>query len=535
MLRKILDWFGYAGLAFLVVGYYFYSLDSRWDGKAQMATYGGLALLLAFLIANFSRMRASLRTRTGRYGSNAVFTVLFMLGILILINFLNFRHHKRLDLTEGQLYALSGQSRKVVENLDADVRIIGFFQTESGRQQFDDLMKEYQYVSSRIDYETVDPQEKPSKVSQYEVQRDGQVVVVSGPKTEIVDDATEEKVTNALIKVTRKEEKTVYFLQGHGERALNDTAPEGFSAVREAIEKQNYRVETYNLAQQNKLPEKLAVLVSAGPKVNFFSNEVKLLEQYLDSGGKFLLLVDPQNDFEMEDFLSDYGLGLGQDVVIDRSGFGQLVGLGPSAPLVADYTDHPITKEMKGIMTFFPMSQSVTTTSSLKGFESRELLSTTPGSWGETNLKEDRAGFDEGEDREGPLYLAAVATREERSEGKEEERADEAVEEGETSEREGEEEDAGQIPQPEPRFVLFGDSDFASNAYFGLSANGDLFLMAISWLAEDKDLVAIRARDPSDRRINLTSSDLWKIFWGVVVFFPLFTLVTGVTVWLRRR
>ena len=78
-----------------------------------------------------------------------------------------------------------------------------------------------------------------------------------------------------------------------------------------AVEKQNYQVKSYNLAQENEVPEDATLLVSARTKVNFFPNEVNLLQEYLASGGKLLLVVDPDSNFEMPDFLEQYGLGWG--------------------------------------------------------------------------------------------------------------------------------------------------------------------------------------------------------------------------------
>ncbi|MFQ5930511.1 MAG: GldG family protein, partial [Acidobacteriota bacterium] len=364
--------------------------------------------------------------------------------------------------------------------------------------------------------------------------RNGQVVVMSGPKKEIVDDFSEEKITNAIIKVTRKEEKVVYFLQGHGERDINDTEAQGFSAARETIEKQNYQVKAYNLAQENELPEDATVIVSAGPKVDFFPNEEKLIREFLTSGGKFLLLVDPETEFDMSDFLAEYGLGLGQNVVIDASGLGQLFGLGAAAPLVAEYADHPITEELAGVMTFFPLAQNITTSESSLGYETVGLAKTSSRSWAEANLREGRASFDEGEDVEGPLDLAAVATHsaaeksEETGKGEEEQ---ESTDEEESSDRE----ESSESVQREARFVLYGDSDFATNAYFDAGANGDLFLMTVSWLAEETDLIAIRAKDPENRRIEVTFSQSRLLFWGTVVLLPLATLVLGISVWYRRR
>ena len=533
MLRKIVDSFGYLGLAALFAGFVYYSAN-QWDWKAQAAVYGGVGLIGAYLAANFSTIRSALRTRAVRYGSAAGLTVLLALGILILASFLNFRHHKRIDLTEEQLYSISDQSRKVVENLDTEVEITGFFRGEGGRLNFQDLMKEYRYASSKLSYEIVDPEEDPGKTSQYEITRNGQVVVMSGAKKEIMDDFSEEKITNAIIKVTRKEEKVVYFLQGHGERDINDTEAQGFSAAREAIEKQNYQVKAYNLAQENELPEDATVIVSAGPKVDFFPNEEKLIREFLTSGGKFLLLVDPETEFDMSDFLAEYGLGLGQKVVIDASGLGQLFGLGAAAPLVAEYADHPITEELAAVMTFFPLAQNITTSESSLGYKTVGLAKTSSRSWAEANLREGRASFDEGEDVKGPLELAAVATHSAAQKSEETGKGEE--EEGSTDEEESSDrEESSESVQREARFVLYGDSDFATNAYFDAGANGDLFLMTVSWLAEETDLIAIRAKDPENRRIEVTFTQSRLLFWGTVVLLPFVTLVLGISVWYRRR
>lgn len=532
MLRRLLDEFVYIGPAVACAGYVYFSVSGRWDWKAQALVYGGCALFLVYVAVNFQKIRAGLKSRSVRHGAASGLAVLLAFGILALANFLNFRHHKRIDLTENQLFALSTQSRKVVENLKSEVRVIGFFQDEPGARKFEDLVKEYQYQASKLKFEVVDPQKDPGKVDQYDVRRNGQVVVTHGTKAEIIEDATEEKITNAIIKVTREGEKVVYFLQGHGERDIQDTNAQGFSVMREGIENQNYRVKTYNLAQENRLPEDVAVMVSAGPQVSFLPTEVELLKDFLASGGAFLLLVDPKTDFAMNDFLGAYGLGLEENLVIDTSGIGQLFGLGPAAPLVAEYANHALTKELQGIMTFFPLSQSVTTSPSSLGYETEKLLSTSPHSWGETNLGTKEASFEEGKDLQGPLHLAAVATysADPKSDGDSQEPAEEnqkSTEQGQTSE--------GAEQQEETRFVLFGDSDFATNAYFSSAGNGDLFLMAISWLAADTDLVAIRPREPENRSVNLSLSQNRVAFWSSVVLLPLVTLILGINVWYRRR
>jgi ABC-type uncharacterized transport system involved in gliding motility auxiliary subunit len=521
IMKKLTDNLAFIGFTALFAGLLYYSVNSQWDWIAQAAVYGGAVLLVLHVVFNFSDLRRALRSRTARYGSAAGAAIILVLGILVLLNFLNFRHHKRVDLTENQMYAISEQSRKVVQNLDSDLQVIGFFQDESSGRRFQDLMREYRYASSRVGFEVTDPQKAPGRAEMYNIERPGQIAVVRGTRTELVDEISEEKITNAIIKVTRKTEKVIYFLEGHGERDLTDTSARGLSAVRESLERQNYVVRTFNLAQENEIPSDATVIVSAGPQVSFFPNEEQLLKDYLAAGGKFLLMVDPRTNFAMDDFLSEYGLQLGNNLVIDASGIGQFFGIGPAAPIVSDYGDHPITAELRGIMSFYPVSQSVHSSDSPLGYETTTLLNTSPRSWGETNMQADEAAFDEGRDLRGPVSLAGVATN--------------RVEEGQTrpvADSPQEDEEPG---VRESRLVLFGDSDFASNAYVNTASNRDVFLNTVSWLAEDTELVAPRPRAQEDRRVNLTLAQSRMIFWWTVVLLPLATLVFGVAVWYRRR
>jgi ABC-type uncharacterized transport system involved in gliding motility auxiliary subunit len=547
MLRKIIDNVGFAGLVALIVGFWLYSLSNLWDWKSLGAIGVGVVLVTTYLFFNLKKVKTTLTSRSARFGGMALATLLLGLGILVLLNFLNYRHHTRVDLSEGRVNALSSQTVKVLGNLDQEIKITGFFEDEQGGTRFRNLVREFHYVTPKVDFEVVDPLKDPGKVAQFEITRNGQVVVAGPAKQEMLEDLTEEKLTNTIIKVTRDVEKTVYFLTGHGEHDLSQSEPEGYSTVESEIKKQNYRVETYNLAQENKIPEDASVIVSAGPKVEFFANELELLNEYLASGGKFLLLTDPESEAEMNEFLEPYGVQLNDDFVVDATGLGQLFGFGAAAPLGVDYASHPITEDLQETMSIFPGARSVAGVASELDYLTTELVRSSPQSWGESEIEAEEVAFDEELDTAGPVALALVSVKsvaQEDSEG-----ASEEGEEGGESSSEDAEADADESPsegegavseaeesQPlESRIVVFGDSEFASNAYFGTAVNRDLFLNVVSWLAEDTDLLSIRPKDPENRSITLTATDSRMIFWATVVLFPLTTLVLGFAVWSRRR
>jgi ABC-type uncharacterized transport system involved in gliding motility auxiliary subunit len=90
-------------------------------------------------------------------------------------------------------------------------------------------------------------------------------------------------------------------------------------------------------------------------------------------------------------------------------------------------------------------------------------------------------------------------------------------------------------PKPETRVVVYGDSDFAANFALGIPGNRDLFMNTIGWLSQQENLISIRPKEPDDRRITLTATQQWNIFWLSIVFLPLFIFGSGVYTWWRRR
>ena len=216
----------------------------------------------------------------------------------------------------------------------------------------------------------------------------------------------------AILKVTREQDKVIYFTKGHNEADIENGREErGYAAAKQAIENQNYRVESINLAEAGSIPEDCSALVIAGPAVALLPTETALIDGYVDAGGKVLLLLDPDLDSGLKELLDKWKIGVEDDIVVDSSGLGQLFGMGPAAPLVTSYESHPITDDLNNTMTFFPEARSLKTVEhENSSFSSRELLRTSERSWGEKNLVDGAAEFNPGEDIEGPVVLGVVST-----------------------------------------------------------------------------------------------------------------------------
>ncbi|HEX7502085.1 MAG TPA: hypothetical protein VF451_01580, partial [Acidobacteriota bacterium] len=85
------------------------------------------------------------------------------------------------------------------------------------------------------------------------------------------------------------------------------------------------------------------------------------------------------------------------------------------------------------------------------------------------------------------------------------------------------------------RLVVCGDSDFAQNKYYVFQANGNFFDNAVSWLTEEKDLIAIAPRITAPRTVSLTQSAGRLVLFYTLVILPLLVFAAGIGIWMYRR
>ena len=87
--------------------------------------------------------------------------------------------------------------------------------------------------------------------------------------------------------------------------------------------------------------------------------------------------------------------------------------------------------------------------------------------------------------------------------------------------------------------MVFGDSDFASNAYGGAGGvqlgNLNLFANAISWLAQQENLIAIRPTEAADRRVAMTPRQMNLVAITSIFLLPGLVFAAGLFTWWRRR
>ncbi len=511
----------YIGVTLILVGPISLIIWPQGKTVGLAAIVLGFVLLIIYTILNLSSLRRGFSRRSFLYSSNLLLVIVLVFAILVLANYFLARHHYRIDFTEAKIHSLADQSIKVLKNLKQDVSIKAFYREgNAGQARMEALLKIYAYHSNKIKSEFIDPDKNPGLVKRYGVTQDGTTIFECGDKENRITTTTEEDITNALIKVSREKKKVIYFLEGHGEGSIEASEDSGFSAAKDELQKLGYEVKKLTLALSDTFPQDSALLVIPGPKKDLLPNELETLKSYISRGGRVFFLVDPETTIGLTPFFLSYGVKLENDVVVDT--VSRLFGGDYFMPVITEYEPQEITQNFR-YATFFPYARSVNVAEPKpEGVNVNVIGKTSPNSWSERQLDQKTVAFDKDKDVQGPIPLAAVVTVKSMEEKKE------AVEKPEEKEQKEEQ-------KPEGRLAIFGDSDFASNRYYNLSGNGNLFLNTVNWLTQEADLISIQSKTSTPRTIQLMPSQGRLIFFVSVIILPLLILVLGISVWIRRR
>lgn len=527
MRERLQPWamyFGAVGLALWVAAGVLYLLGNQPTERLVALLVIGLIALVIYFVMEPERLREIVTSRGAKYGSNALLISVAFIGIIVLVNFLGSRYHYRKDVTANQTFTLSPLTTQVLQGLKQPVQAVAFYtatgQGQNNRQDMQDRLKEYANTTDKFTYKIIDPEAEPQIANDYKVQFDGTVVLQRGTRRENVLTNDEQGLTNAIVKVSQDTQPVVYFTTGHGEHSPTDTGDNGLNLMKGAMEQENYKVDVLDLTTVTEtLPSDITALIIDGPKQPFQPAEVKLVQDYLAKNGRVMVMVDPQVNTGLDDFLKAYGLTLQNDVIFDpkQGFFGQA-----QVPVVNSYPSHAITQDLTGSSTFFPGTRSLAAVNPApSGFTVTALLTTSDQAWGETNfdsVNAQNAKYDEAQDIKGPLTFGYAV---------------EGVASG-----------SGTNP---PRLVVIGNSSFVTNGTLNTriqvggqqsrvqSGNGLIFGNSLHWLAGQENLIAIPAKQADSHPVFLTSEQSSFVFWSSFLLIPAAILIIGILVWWRRR
>ena len=451
-------------------------------------------------------------------GSYSLALTAIVLAILIAVNVLVSvlpSSATKYDITSTNLYSITSSTKVVVNALEKDVDIYWIVQSGEEDEIIENLLSKYESLSSHITVTKKNPDVYPTFTAQYtdEDVANNSLIVECGDKSRYiaysdiyltdVDYTTysyvysfdgEGAITSAIDYVVSDELPKLYMLEGHGEADL----PTEFE---NQIEKENMELESFSLLNTDEIPEDADAVLIYAPETDISEEEAGMLEDYLLTGGKLLVIAGPTEDGTLTNLysvLESYGIVVADGLVVegDRSyyAFQQPYILLPEIES-NDITDALIDANYFAI---FPLAQGLTIT----GNDATALLTTSDSSFSKA------AGFQldtyEKEDGDTDVPFAVAVTVDTANDG---------------------------------QMIWFASSYFLEDLYnaYSSGANLDLVMNALSSLIGQRDAVSIRSKSLSYNYLTISDSSASMLKAWMIGIIPAAFVIYGVITVIDRR
>lgn len=474
--------------------------------------------------------KASLKTRSFRAGGYSVAAAALVLAIAIAANlFVGALPASltQMDLTSGKLFSLSEETETLLEGLEEDITLYWVVQSGYEDPDLETLMGRYTSLAPSITLEKIDPDVYPAFAQQY---TDGDVynnslAVVCGDRSRWVSNdeiylydytnyyydgtyevsfAGESALTSAISYVTSQDLPRVYTLTGHGELDL----PASFQS---AVASQNMELVPLSLLTVEAAPEDAGCILVNAPQSDLSSQEITLLQDYLQAGGSLFLLTDPLADGQalpnLEGLMAGYGVTAQTGIVLEGDQNFQL-SQGPYY-LLPELGSHTITDPLLegGYYVLLPVAQGLTVSETLPdGVSVTSLLTTSASAFSKVSgYAMDTYEREEG-DLDGPFDLAVAITQE------------------------LDEESSAQIVWVSSSSLADEDADSWVSG-----GNLDFFLNALGWMCDHQESITIHAKSLDYETLTMSGGTSAILSLFVVGLIPLAYLLFGFFTWIRRK
>jgi ABC-type uncharacterized transport system involved in gliding motility auxiliary subunit len=516
-MNRTLKWLSIAGVLMLIAA----NVIAGFAGGFSLVTFilGGAGLVF-FLSIMFSGESANLAGYLRLFLNLA-----FILGTFVFLYLICSNHNQKWDLTKNRQFSLSPQTVRYLRGITKPITVTGFSVSPQDMRRF---FEQYTAHTDMLKVEIRNPfkdfREAQRLKKEFETDlSSGDIFIEFNKRKKKINELEESAFINALVEIQREKDIVVYFMSGHGEGSLDEPTEEqlkksvpSYYSLKKVCEERGMKVNTLELMRTGVVPEDASVLVCAGPLLDLYPVEQDGLEAWLDSGGRFILMLDPPKGMDQtyprfKDLLKKYGIDLKDDIIMDPNKASmEQFGL-PVIPLVTSYAQHPITENISqtGVALFLPLARTVEPAASLPpSIQVSALMRSSPYSWSQPieDLFEEKFTTPD-RDKLSPQPLAAVVTKT----------------------------PAGFGEDQQTRIVIFGDSDIFTDVNIIYQIPLYLFANSVSWLTQMADIVAIPPKLVEDTPMTLTAGQKEFLAILLVIAVPCLVFIGGLGYTLIRR
>ena len=415
----------------------------------------------------------------------------------------------QLDLTANRRFSLSSATRRELAELPGTLTATLYYDQGDPRVRQTRVLLRTLALAGEIEVRERVMDNAMLEVESFDLAASNTIVLEQDERFEVVERPSEATFLEGLLRLKRRHDWVVYVTRGEGEADFRGESELGFSGLASALSTRGYRLRDLVLAGVSAIPEEADCVLIVAPRRPLREASIEALRRYLGAGGSLVALLEPGPATGLEGLLAEFGLGVGEGIVIDPAA-GSVDDEPPGVnPIVEAYADHPVTRGLGPTrMTYFRSARPVRAARKPQPADKlRELVYTSPRSWLAVNRDAVLRGFTpvraDG-DRGNRRFKLAASGRYPRESG-------------------------------EARIVVFGDSEFASNQYLRALYNMDLVLNAIHWAAQREVQIALLPKSWTPDQRPLTPRETLSMLYAVGLLVPELLLIGGGVAWLRRR
>jgi len=515
-----------------------------------------------------------------KLNTSSILSVVFLLGILVMVNAIGIRFFLRTDLTSSHMYSLSKASRDTVANVEDKILVKAYFSPNlpgnypSIERYLRDMLADYRAFShGHLEYEFINPgsEQKLEEEAQtfqipprnFQMVANDKVEVVKGytgvafiygDKKETIPtidniENLEYEITSLIRRIT-SERMSILGIASTGTEEDRTEMQKLYEALA-----RNYNVQPADL--NKKIQKGIDGLLVMAPRQPFTDWMLYNLDQYIVNGGKAGFFMNWYRadiragqqampyDLNINGLLNTFGIGLGEDMLTDANcamvGLTQQRGFFqetqpvkfPYFPIVQTFNpSNVITRDLQVVKTYYPSSVD-TTLAAAKGYQAQGLLYTSKYSGRESGpaiYLDPMRRRTQKDFPESFIPVAAIVRGKFKSHfaesGPPEKPADVDVEFPAELKKEAD---------AENRILVVGDGHLGVDGY--IDAAGLLFMQnAIDWLIQSEDLIAIRSKQIPQKPLRDLSPVFKKLIRWVNLIGPsILIIIMGIILWQIRR
>ncbi|MFQ3578253.1 MAG: GldG family protein [Verrucomicrobiia bacterium] len=264
------------------------------------------------------RTQSERNKRLAGIGLNVILQLSLLIALLVGINVFSFHHYRRFDFSRDDSYRLSPQSRSILRDLREDITVHYLMQPNNPLlPDLTNLLKEMKAVAKdKLRINPISPYADYSAAVDLQTRfqfgmRENIVIVDAGRQHMIlgVQDLAqfdtsgmdvgikprleyftgESAIIGAILATTGGEEKVVLYLTGHGQP--DPESDPGMSSLVSHWQRQNVRIEPFDLKLHNEVPPGVAAVILAGPRMDLSEREATILRGYLAQRGRMIVFL----------------------------------------------------------------------------------------------------------------------------------------------------------------------------------------------------------------------------------------------------